>query len=786
MMRSFVFALIATWFAACSSNEPSAGSVDADVANDRSLNMPDSAAAPDAYVEVYPGEPVPRPEAPPHNGKDSFSKGCFAVDMTSPGRDNTRWLSANSAGDGYALTARTLEQGSRFFFQAADLGTYILYDADRRYMQLSDGALISVTTLNSDYISGDADFVSPAEWVVEPSADEPERFHLLNRAQDQYLSPQGMTDDLAKAGVVSFYPVEGCETHPELTVDAHGGVVRTRFEDGDLFGIVDTHSHIVSNLGFGPGVHGSAYHRLGVAHALPDCEITHGTDGRRDLWGYFSDGGGSGQDIQGLISSIAVGETPEFNHSTDGYPTFTDWPNAPYRATHQTQYYRWLERAWLSGLRLVVQHAVGNRVICELQVANHPEPDRYECNDMVGVEKSILATYEMERYIDAQAGGPGQGFFQVVTSPEEAREVIGAGKMAVVLGIETSNLFDCFSSEADDRPVCDADHVSTQLAKYHELGVRVLFPVHKYDNGFSAGDGHRGVIEIANFINSGNYSSFVEECDVDAPGRFDQGEVYFSGLNQPREEYGGPPDVDLSGFADNPIGTLAPHIGSVFDGPLRGDWCQMHGLTEMGEFLIEEMMKLGMLIEMDHFPRRSYERAFEMLEENDYPGVGTHGENFEGRLYGVGGMSKTNFTRCHDPGGVRNPARSFIQRAQQIAELGGYPAEGFGFDLNGFAGYPKPRFGEKSVCDEPQENPIEYPFSSVAGDVEFTQPQIGERVLDFNTEGFVHIGLLPELIQDVRLGGASVDDLEPLFRSAEGYIRMWEKAETRGEAIRAR
>ena len=51
---------------------------------------------------------------------------------------------------------------------------------------------------------------------------------------------------------------------------------------------------------------------------------------------------------------------------------------------------------------------------------------------------------------------------------------------------------------------------------------------------------------------------------------------------------------------------------------------------------------------------------------------------------------------------------------------------------------------------------------------------IGERVIDFNTEGLVHVGLIPELIEDARRAGASDADLEPLFRSAEGYIRMWE------------
>jgi microsomal dipeptidase-like Zn-dependent dipeptidase len=124
--------------------------------------------------------------------------------------------------------------------------------------------------------------------------------------------------------------------------------------------------------------------------------------------------------------------------------------------------------------------------------------------------------------------------------------------------------------------------------------------------------------------------------------------------------------------------------------------------------------------------------------------------------------------------------------AEQVARTvgrGGYPSAGFGFDLNGFAGAPGPRFGDRAGCDVPQENPITYPFTSLAGDVTFTQPRVGERTIDFNTEGMAHVGLLPELIEDARRTGATEADLEPLFRSAEGYIRMWERAEERSSAI---
>jgi hypothetical protein len=47
----------------------------------------------------------------------------------------------------------------------------------------------------------------------------------------------------------------------------------------------------------------------------------------------------------------------------------------------------------------------------------------------------------------------------------------------------------------------------------------------------------------------------------------------------------------------------------------------------------------------------------------------------------------------------------------------------------------------------------------------------------------IHIGLLPELIEDARRDGVTDADLEPLFRSAEAFVRMWEHAQARGKAL---
>ena len=43
--------------------------------------------------------------------------------------------------------------------------------------------------------------------------------------------------------------------------------------------------------------------------------------------------------------------------------------------------------------------------------------------------------------------------------------------------------------------------------------------------------------------------------------------------------------------------------------------------------------------------------------------------------------------------------------------------------------------------------------------------------------------LLPEYIEDVRRDGVTDQDLEPLFRSAEGYIRVWEKSVRRSREM---
>ena len=695
-------------------------------------------------------------------------------------------------GDTYAWSRDADAAPARFRLQAADLGVYLLYDTDGRYLVAETGAVTRDAALSSDMTRIednllDDNYVSGGEWALEPSWKGGTRYQLRNRRNGTLLGAAGLgPDDDALA--LTLDAAAGCATFPELSVDATGTIGRTTFEDGTLYGIADAHSHLLSNFAFGGGgvFHGGAFHRLGVEHALPDCAPYHGEAGRRDFFGWSYDASGNNTaSLSTALDDLIAGELEEDNHLTAGYPEFPDWPNARTRSTHQTQYYKWLERAWMAGLRLEVQHATTNAVICNFMVGDGIEPGRYDCEDMTAVDRILDESWAMQRYIDAQHGGEGKGWFRIVTTPAEAREVIAAGKLAVVLGIETSDLFRCTLTQRPDGPECDEAYVDQQLDTYYERGVRAVFPNHKYDNRFTPGDGSGDFIELGNFFNSGHYTNKTLTCPDLADDGFDGRAITFGGLAVARDTYLSDPPFDFSGFPDAPIDTALQHAAGILSSPTEGNWCQNATFTDVGEALMEGLMARGMIIEVDHLPSWSYVRAFEILEANDYPAAGTHGRDSGGQVYALGGISTVGLGRCQDPADPGATLRGVRDEVALIELNGGYPGTPFGFDFNGFAGGPGPRFAE-GACAVPQENPVTYPFVSYAGDVTFSEPMLGNRTVDFNAEGMIHIGLLPELLEDARRDATSDADLEPLFRSAEAWIRMWEKAESRGAALGGR
>jgi microsomal dipeptidase-like Zn-dependent dipeptidase len=97
-------------------------------------------------------------------------------------------------------------------------------------------------------------------------------------------------------------------------------------------------------------------------------------------------------------------------------------------------------------------------------------------------------------------------------------------------------------------------------------------------------------------------------------------------------------------------------------------------------------------------------------------------------------------------------------------------------------GYVPYRHGREHKAAHPeyyregaQKQMVRYTGQPANGHPELKPYRMGPRTYDFNNDGMANYGLLPDLMQDLKDLGD--DDLGTMFRSAEGFLQMWEKVE---------
>jgi microsomal dipeptidase-like Zn-dependent dipeptidase len=179
------------------------------------------------------------------------------------------------------------------------------------------------------------------------------------------------------------------------------------------------------------------------------------------------------KELQWLQHPIEWGLTEGF-HAVGGTGPFDGWPKYN-SSTHQQMYHTWVKRAYEGGVRLMVMFAIKSEALCLSQ----KQRAGWDCDDMKAVDRQIQAAKDFEWAMDWLDDGliNGSGWYRIAYSPQQARQIIRDGKMAVVLGIEVDSLFNCKFG----RP-CLKEYREEQLRKYYNLGVRHLFPIHHYDN----------------------------------------------------------------------------------------------------------------------------------------------------------------------------------------------------------------------------------------------------------------------------------------------------------------
>ncbi|GAA1568021.1 MULTISPECIES: galactose-binding domain-containing protein [Streptomyces] len=503
---------------------------------------------------------------------------------------------------------------------------------------------------------------------------------------------------------------------PDSQINVTGEPFKGTDAQGNVRGFVDAHDHIMSNEGFGGRlICGRPFSEQGIADALKDCP-EHYPDGTLAVFDFITKGG-------------------DGKHDPNGWPTFKDWP-AHDSLTHQQNYYAWIERAWRGGQRVLVNDLVTNGVICSVYFFK----DR-GCDEMTAIRLEAQKTYDMQAYVDKMYGGPGKGWFRIVTDSDQAREVVKQGKLAVVLGVETSEPFGC--KQILDIAQCSREDIDRGLDELHRLGVRSMFLCHKFDNalcGVRFDEGALGTaINVGQFLSTGTFWQ-TEQCT-------------------------GPQHDNPIGLAAAPSAQKQLPAGVSMPSYSAEARCNTRGLTELGEYALRGMMKRKMMLEVDHMSVKAAGRALDILESESYPGViSSHSWMDTGwleRLYKLGGFAT----------GYMNGAESFSAEAKRTDALRDKYGVGYGFgtDMNGVGGWPAPR-----GADTP--NPVRYPFRSTDGGSVIDRQTTGQRTWDLNTDGAAHYGMVPDWIEDVRIVGGQgvVDDL---FKGAESYLRTWGASE---------
>lgn len=595
--------------------------------------------------------------------------------------------------------------GEPVFFEPTSLGTYLLYDRHRRFI-----------------VAGGERAATPSgrtEWTAQERGG---RFRFVNRGEFLRLGTHS---------TFRLVRTTGCAAYPESQVNVrgrpHGGV--TPYQE--VRGYADAHTHHMAFEFLGGRAHcGRPWHRYGAPHALVDCPDHTATAG-----------------FGGVLESALSGEP---RHDPVGWPTFKDWP-APESLTHEGTYYRWMERAWRGGQRLFVNLLVENNKLCELYPLK-----RNSCDDMDSIRLQAKQAYAFQDYVDAQFGGPGRGFYRIVTDPWEARRVINAGKMAVVLGMETSVPFGCTMKA--DIPQCTAAEIDRQLDEIHRLGLRQVELVNKFDNALAGVAGDSGavgpLVNSANFLETGSFWD-MRHCEPADGESHDRNQVAL-------------PDVS-AGTQDALFGAIAelraPNIALPLYPP--PDHCNSRGLTDLGDHTVRAVAKRHMLFDPDHMSVKARTAALDTIEELRYPGV----------LSSHSWSTPDAYPRIYRAGGFVAPyagdATGFVEKWRRHlgwADRRFYFGIGFGADINGLGAQGSPRGAHVN-------NPVRYPFRGLGG-VMIDRQRTGQRVFDINRDGVAQYGLYPDWVEDLRKvagrdGRAIVDDLA---RGAEAYLQTWERA----------
>lgn len=609
-----------------------------------------------------------------------------------------------------------------------------------------------------------------------------------------------------------------------------------------LYGAGDMHTHLMSHLAMGhkllygaPDIgsiipagtyfcNATNYRAETIDQCLGNCNSAHGG------WGLTDNG--CGNYIRAAVLNHAFDSEYENrvpfernahgDHPHEGYPNFVHWPHFS-SASHQQMYVDWIKRAYEGGLRVMVTLTVNSELLGAVLSGDGPFDDK----SVADLQLDEIRTF-VGRHSD---------FMEIARTPQDMRRIIRSNKMAIIIGMEVDNIgnFNYATVMASESAV------RTEIQRlYNEKDVRYIFPIHLVNNKFGGSAIYSLLFNMSNKYTNSRPLPWGAPIP---PGLMFQVErardtrITYT-LNLTNAPTMGAMNAAIAG------------IGIVFDGiseipfppalnidPTSGDFCPIpklgciqqfkiikslitpdpawdiynsisggqqnqQGLTTLGQFAIKEMMKLGMIIDIDHMSDHSVEGALELATTFNYPVISGHNGMRDGFFEKAGHEVSENQRTTEQLQKVKKLGGLFglgIAEATSAQYLTNFriamrkmdnAAITMGSDINGFVTLTKPRHGGDragvrsrypGAVSNNWNMQVHYAVAPAPGLRKYT---FGNKTWDYNTEGIAHIGLYPDFYQDLKNLGMSQTERQVFFSTADYFVNMWENCVRRKADVR--
>jgi microsomal dipeptidase-like Zn-dependent dipeptidase len=595
-----------------------------------------------------------------------------------------------------------------------------------------------------------------------------------------------------------------------------------------IWGAIDMHTHPVAYLGMGGKLmHGQLDGDPRIA--LGSCKETHGGWGLDNIKGNYIRAEVVNMvdehDEKRFRRKVEDFRVPHKDHEHEGYPALLNWPKQS-SMIHQQMWYEWLQRANQGGLKAIIALTVNSELLAIALEGKGPTAADPSINDKETANRQIAEIIAF--------AGRHPDFLGIARNPAEMRTIINSGRMAIIIGMEIDNIGNFYANT----PVSQ-DQIRAEITRLKSLGVSYIFPIHIVDNKFGGAAAYKDFFNFSNKYSTGKHilgNRPAKDYPLLLPGNLmrveEAGDRKIGFRFQPMLS-----NTDIVGLRTltefietapaNPL--LIPLFGPVMPilieltssnqfQTLKKYFLDLNpettayntitkghrnilGLTAEGDFAIKEMMRQGIMIDVDHASEKAVDNIIVIANRNNYP-VNSGHNSLRGNNDNEKTRTRVQLDAISRLGGMfgigwenQSPDMFNSIYSTHLAAMGNKNTT-FGSDIDGYAATTKkvsPPVGRRStIPGEPniisrleatnyENRKIKYGIRP--GELRLCTMEGSPKRWDYNNEGMAHIGLVPDFFEALKKDGMSLEKLNQLFLSAEYFAQMWEKCIARAPLV---